>query len=651
MTFGRRTMRRTRPISRLAAIAAVMLIVLSAAGCASTHTKPEDDPLKYTKKLVVEGHKSLYENGAFQVPYTKIKLIPAGPDTAQLVGELMGKKAKVSFLDALSNAADSVEIVAEGTKLSYRTAGKMHKGTDEAVEAIRKMSRENSKLVIYRSSDIAKDIVGTSWDLSKRTLKSGGETGRKITQAMQQAGNEIGDKGADASTRLASLSQDAAKDISKGGTERAGKAFSYAGSSFIAGYAAVPHRMKERTSSMGDHLTEAKFSSIIKEEYARRGELSEKTANLISDTFGNYGSDVSDTFKKAGKELSENYRTTGVPLAVLKSVRYVLQGILWDATIKPVANVTAASIGYIGVNFVAFPTLVVIREGAATTVLAVQVSWDAARMTYDIVAPTGTAAVAGVYGVLDFTGSNLAAGATAAGGTALGYTGAVVSKTARVVIKGAGQAAGTTVEYIGVPLASAGIAVGGGTIGTAVGVGGAVAGGTVRVVGETVAAGTYVFGNIISGATVVGGTAAAAGAGGAYGVFEVSKAVVVPSGYELGGGIVLSYSTMTHLAAQSVLAASDCAYLVLSLEGPRWVIYAVKGKVSSGDDVASGAVVDLKKLQKAGEEIEYIPVSDEEMKKVVDSIYGNLPEMKDETAKEPVDKKAAPEDAPAATVK
>jgi hypothetical protein len=61
--------------------------------------------------------------------------------------------------------------------------------------------------------------------------------------------------------------------------------------------------------------------------------------------------------------------------------------------------------------------------------------------------------------------------------------------------------------------------------------------------------------------------------------------------------------------------------------------------------------VDLKKLQKAGEEIEYIPVSDEEMKKVVDSIYGNLPEMKDETAKEPVDKKAAPEDAPAATVK
>ncbi len=642
-----------------AALAVMALFGLSA-GCASTQVKPEDDPLKYTKKLVVQGHKSLYENGAFQVPNTKIRLIPAGPSALDLAGELMGKRAKESLLDALSNAADSIEIVAEGTKFSYKAAGKIHEGTDAGVKAIHEMARENSRLVIYRSSDLAKDIVGDSWDLSNRTFATGGETGKKITQALRKAGNELGDKGADAGTGLAASSLGAAKGLSKEGTRRAGKALSYAGRSFVVGYAIVPKKMKGDVASMGDHLTEAKFPSIIKEEYARRGTLSDKTVVLISDTAAHYSSDVSGTFEKAGRELSENYKTTGVPLAVLKSLRYVLQGILWDATIKPSANIAAASIGYIGVNFVAFPTLVLVREGTATTVLAVQVTWDAAKMSYDIVAPTGTAALAGVYGVLDFTGSNLAAGATAAGGAAIGYAGAAASRAAGAVVKGTGQAAGAAATYIGVPVASAGIAVGGGTIGTAIGVGGAAAGGMVRVVGETTAGGAYVFGNVISGATLVGGTAASAGAGGAYGVYEVSKAVVVPSGYELGGGIVLSYGTMMHLSAQSVLAASDCAYLVLSLEGPRWVIYAVKGKISSGEDVAGGAVVDLKGLQKEGEEIYNIPVSDEEMKEVVESVYQNLPEMKDETTKETVaespakekaEKAAAKEEKPAATAK
>ncbi len=625
-------MNRRKRTSLIAAVAAAVTLGLLAGGCATASRKPDDDPLKYTKKLVVQGHASLYENGAFQVPNTRIKLIPAGPDAMELAGEMMGPRARESFTRALSNAADSVEIVAAGTKLSYRTAGKLHEGTAESVKAIRRMSRGNSTLLLYRSSGLAKDIVGSSWDLSKRTLESGGDTGKKITQAMRSAGNAIGDSGVEAGTGLASASADAAKTLSRGGTSRAGKALSFAGTSFVVGYATAPHKMKERVSSMGDHLSDAGFASIIREENSRRRKLSGKTVDLISDTIGNYGSDVSDTFKKAGIELTENYRTTGVPLAVLKSVRWILQDILWNATVKPVANITAASLGYIGVNCVAFPALVVVREGVATTTVAVQVTWDAARMTYDIVAPTATAALAGVYGVLDFTGSNLAAGATAAGGAAVGYTGAAVSRTAGVVVKGAGQAAGAAVGYIGVPLASAGIAVGGGTIGTAVGVGGTAAAGTVFVTGETAAAGTYVFGNVISGATLAGGTAVSAGAGAAYGVYEVSKAVVVPSGYELGGGIVLSYETMTQLAAQSVLAASDCAYLVLSLEGPRWVIYAVKGKVSSGDDVAGGAVVDLEKMRKQGEEIDYIPVSDGEMKKVVESVYRNLPETPERKA-------------------
>ena len=38
-------------------------------------------------------------------------------------------------------------------------------------------------------------------------------------------------------------------------------------------------------------------------------------------------------------------------------------------------------------------------------------------------------------------------------------------------------------------------------------------------------------------------------------------------------------------------------------------------------------MLDLKSMQEAGEEIYNIPVSDEEMKNVVESIYGELPEV------------------------
>ena len=86
-------------------------------------------------------------------------------------------------------------------------------------------------------------------------------------------------------------------------------------------------------------------------------------------------------------------------------------------------------------------------------------------------------------------------------------------------------------------------------------------------------------------------------------MYELSKAVAVPPGYELAGGIVLDYGTLSHLGAQAILAAAGCSYMVLSLEGPRWVLYAVKGKRGDGEDLPAGAVVDLKKMQAVGDEI------------------------------------------------
>ena len=682
-------MQNKNPYLRSMLLAALLCFIST--GCATTNAK--DDPLKYTKKLATEGHVSLYRNGAFHVPNTSISLIPAGPSTMEFVGELAGMRARQSMETSIKNAADSVYIVTEGTKRTYSVAKSMSETTNAGADAIRKLTRENSTLLVDRSSDLGKNIVGKSWELSAAIFQSAEHQGDSVINASKAMGTGVSDAGTRQGVGLASGSMQAAKDIvrsgsagwtaiSEGGTrqgaglatgslqaakdisasstDRSISALKYGGNAFVKGYVAVPSQMKKRTAEMGDSLKDAKFGGIIAEENERRKQMSQKTVDLMSTTARNYGADVSDSFSKAGEELS-SYHTTGVGFAVLRSLRWVLQGVLWDATIEPLTKMTAASVGYIGVNFLAFPSLVVVREGVATTQVAVEVTWDATKMGYDLVAPTGVAAVAGVYSLIDFTGSHavagttvavgtaagiteagaskaagvvvkggsyVAAGATAAAGTVTGLSEAGLSQVAGVVIKGTGYAAGKGVQYIGVPLTSAGIALGGGTIGTAVGGAGLATSGTLFVSGEAGAAVTQVFGNVIAGTTLAGGTAVSAAGGAAYGVYELSKAVVVPTGYEFSSGLVLSYGTLSHLSAQSILAVSDCAYMVLSLEGPRWVLYAVKGDLGKGDDLPAGAVVDLNTMQKTGEKIYYLPVSDEQMNSVVRSVYDTLPEVK-----------------------
>jgi len=661
-------------------------------GCATTGGMRED-PLKNTKKLVTEGHVSLYRNGAFRVPNTSISLIPAGPDALEFAGELAGMRAYQSMETSIKNAADSVYIVSEGTKFTYRISKSMSEKTNAGADAIRTFSRENSTLLVDRSSELGKSIIGKSWVLSKDIFQNRERSGnavintsqaigagvseagtrqgtglaagsmqaaKNIVQAGAAGGTAISEGGTRQGTELASGSLQVAKDISTSSSSRSASALRYGGNAFVKGYAAVPGKMKKRAGEMGDNLGDAKFGGIVAVENERRKELSQKTVDLMSDTAANYTAKISKSFTRAGEEI-QAYHTTGLGFAALKSVRWVLQGVLWDATIEPLTKMTAASVGYIGVNFLAFPSLVVVREGVATTQVAVEVTWDATKMGYDLVAPTGVAAVAGLYGLIDYTGSHAVAGATAVAGTVAGYgaagaskaAGAVVAgvsypvagataavgtvagygeaglgQVAGVVIKGAGYAAGKGVQYIGVPLASAGIAVGGGTIGTAVGGAGLATSGTLFVSGEAGSAAGQVFGNVLAGATLAAGTAVSTAGGAAVGVYELSKAVVVPTGYELGSGIVLSYGTLSHISAHSILAVSDCAYMVLSLEGPRWVLYAVKGNLGKGDDLPGGAIVDLGAMQKTGEEVVYLPVSDEEMNGIVQSVYDTLPEVK-----------------------
>lgn len=605
-------------------LVALSLIAMVLSSCATAD--PADDPLKHTKKLVVEGHVSLYNNGAFNVPQTSIRLIPAGPSAWELVGELMGLRARQAFLLAISRAKESVTILSEGTTLSYHMAEGLHEATGTVADEIAKATRENSRLLASRSWADAKGIVGKSWDLSKETWADMDRLGIAMISTSSQRGEAVAEHMSEKGQRIVRQSLDQAHELSKGGTARASEALSFARERFIKGYAAVPANAKARAKAVGDNIRELDLSGILEDESARRRRWSKTMTDLAGQTVSGYRDDVAHSFSEAKREMSD-YRTSGISLATLRSLRWVLQGLFWDAGIEPIGKISAASVGYISVNALAYPTLVAIREGKAMTDIAVEVVWNTSKSGYDLVAPSATAAVASLYSVLDFTGSNLAAGTVAGTGAVMGLSERAASQAVGVTIKGSGYAAGKTVQYVGVPLAAAGVAIGGGTFGVVAGTAEAVAAGTMRVAGETGMASTYLMGNVIAGTTLVGGTAATVGAAAWQGYYQSAKAVILPAGFQFAGGMVLSYGTMAHLGAHTILAAADMSYLVLSLEGPRWVLYAVKGKLGKGEDLAPGAMLDLKSMQEAGEEIYNLPVSDEEMKRVVESVYGELPEV------------------------
>ena len=109
------------------------------------------DPLRNTKKLIVEGHKSLYENGAFHIPNTQISLIPAGPSATEFAAELLGLRARQSFIKSVKNAADSVQIISIGTEKTYDLSKAVFEGGQDFANTVTKHSREGGVLLMKRS--------------------------------------------------------------------------------------------------------------------------------------------------------------------------------------------------------------------------------------------------------------------------------------------------------------------------------------------------------------------------------------------------------------------------------------------------------------------------------------------------------------------
>lgn len=657
------------------------------AACAQQPT--QDDPLQNTKKLAIKGHTTLYNNGLFEVPMTTIHLIPAGPDAWSLAAELGGVLPRQSVKDSMKHAHESLELMNAGVRMSGDTAQQINDSAAETAHTINKGSDKSARDVkaaadaaaqgIKEGTDaaaeamqpvtrlgveVAKEAPGAGLGIAAASVTYGGET----YGAVADAARTVSAESAQAAGALSAASSDAASGLWEGTQSVAGRmaARSRAASgasmsqakSYILGIAVVPDQLAQHYRDATQHVSLSAFGESARATNDWRKEAAGKMSAVMVQTGKNYAVEASAPFKAADKSWEQAARDNGYNLAMLKYLGWTLQGIFWDATVKPVGEMAGASLGYIVVNGAAIPVLVA-REAGNVMKVAVQVTWNSAAGAYDVTAPGAAAALSGMLGAAQLLGGHaLAAGECAAGGAAAAGTYAL-GKTAAGATWAGGKLAGGAL-YVGAPLSSVGVAAGGATLGVVTAAGG-VAGGagiaatgvageglaraggaagaaTARAYGTTAAAAERVGGRATAGAVraggtaaagavLVGGSAASVATGVALGGYELSKAVVAPVTYGIGSGLVLSYGTASQLAAQGVYLAGDATYLILSQEGPRWVLYAVTGRLHNGEKLPSGAVVDLGRMRDDGEKIVAVPVSDEQMQRVIGAVPAQLPAM------------------------
>lgn len=493
-----------------------------------------NDPLKNSRKLINDGHATLYNNGAFQIPTTKIKLIPAAPEPLELAKELSGVKARESFFKYLNEVQSSVVTVWEGGKKTYHFSKKVDRNVSHTLSTVGRSLSKNSSLVLSNSFAVSKEIVG------------------KIFKSAKNHSSEVKKSGIEVKRKLYTKYK-------------------------------IELPKLEHPSERGKSLVE--FSSYFAEAEKFRKRASRETVYLIGDSFRSYEDNVSKSFSRSKSEVSNADMTYGPSLAIVKSLYWILDGFLWEGTIVPLGKLSAGAVGYALVNGVAYPVILLSKGAVTQASVAVELLQDAALKTYEVSAPSLEIALS-----------------------------AILTSTSSVT----GFAVGNTLEYVASPLVYGTEALVGTVGGVAVGVTGTTLAGVSKSSGEVLGVTAKTIGKVAQGTTIIAGTGIYAIKGTAEFAYEITKSAVVPPSLVLGSGLALSYGTVAQLSAQSVLAAADAAYLVLSLEGPKWVVYAVSGKLN--EDPNSGDVLDLELMRKNGEEIRKVPVSDEELKKVLKSL-------------------------------
>ena len=252
---------------RPVAIVGTLALTSALFGCTATDSEQRpDDPLKYSKKLVTEGHLSLYENGAFHVPNTSISLIPPGPSAAEFALELMGIRARQSLLLSLKRAGESVFIVSEGTQISVQAGTAIHDASGEVTREIQRFTRADGTLLIYHAAHEGRELVGKAWEFSKETAADMDRLGANLVEDSHQGGREIAHTGNELGQKIVTDSLKQAHILSKKSRMRSAAAGSFARQEFVQGYATIPSKLKTRGQEMGDDLTKLDFSGSLSQE-------------------------------------------------------------------------------------------------------------------------------------------------------------------------------------------------------------------------------------------------------------------------------------------------------------------------------------------------------------------------------------------------
>ena len=355
----------------------------------------------------------------------------------------------------------------------------------------------------------------------------------------------------------------------------------YARERILRGYAALPAELGQRLHNIAQSVAQAEFFQIYQKANARRARRSTDLFELLLATLRgtHYTARIKASWRAAGSEMSGTH-ATGYTFALLKSLRWILQAILWNGAIHPLLMLTGALLGLIAVNLLVFPAWLALAEGIALLRVVIKAVWNAVVSVYAAIAPGATAIAAGLLSALVLvSGQALAAGELFLGSAATAVTYTAGKITAAVVAVG-GYATGKTVHYVGAPLAALAIAVVGSVLGVASGAAAAVTGGVLVVAGLAGEAVIVIAGQVAAGGVLVGGYAASLVAAASLVVYDLGKAVLVIVAYELASGLIIAYSIALQLCAHAVLALADVSYLLLSLEGPKWALNSAKGNVN-----------------------------------------------------------------------
>ncbi|GBF52047.1 hypothetical protein LPTSP4_35850 [Leptospira ryugenii] len=572
----------------------------------STTKQDKDDPLRNSKKLIGEGHKSLYFQGAVPIAGTSIKFIPPMEEgEIFILGRRVGF-AKAEFSKAILKAKESVVVIKEGTKKSWSLADDISEGGDDLTKSIYEHTTKPGLYIMYTSNAKAKKLIGTSFS-------SGIKTHEKVVNDSIQlrkdwelwAENEFKDP----------VERDTSPDFKK---RMSGYSTTFRDGfdSFVYGYVDIDEIFKTAWEGSYEELKGNKLETLLQESESFRSEHSTSIASAWKETIFNYTSDIKAELKEASQDIESIAEGAGLSLSLLKAFSKTTKALFFDALLKPIGKLSILSIGYIGLNSIVYPAVVVSSTATLGIVSGVYILVEtltiAGKGVVYVIAPTaelGLGAILGSTEVLLGESYN----SLKLGGKSSAY---LARKTAKYSTKGAAILTETSGRYILAPISLLGQTSSQALVGGGISITGTATGASIATTSLGLSSTTYVGGKTAAVVTGTTGTVASFGTGTGFGIYYLGKSAGVPIGVTLGSGVVLSYEVMAQLSAHSLLAVADCSYLVLSLEGGKWVLYGVKDTSSKAKGLLVGAVVDLNQVRKEGGTVVKVPIDEKEAESI-----------------------------------